>query len=248
MEVECFVEEFKTLKAESVLKRFVSQGGEVQSEELVTAMNICERKVRSLDDILDDSKMKSECVTAEEWVALGNKKVNNKKGTELSKTRNTPRNISIDKVKSLLLKLQQKFSQYKTNGYRNMWIVKPAKLSRGRGIKIFNNLKDIIDYSKTTSCVVQKYIENPMLIKGRKFDIRQWVLVTSFCPLIIWFCKECYIRFGAENYEIEDIGNKYMHLTNNCITKHHQEGEIKENMWEQCDLEEYLKVVLCLFF
>lgn len=39
-------------------------------------------------------------------------------------------------------------------------------LSRGRGIKCFNNLYDIADYclGRDTQFVIQKYIEKPLLI------------------------------------------------------------------------------------
>ena len=62
-------------------------------------------------------------------------------------------------------------------------------LSRGRGIKCLSELNDVLDYSlgKETQYVVQKYIENPLLVNRRKFDIRQWVIVEDYNPPKIWF-------------------------------------------------------------
>lgn len=45
---------------------------------------------------------------------------------------------------------------------------------------------------QSTQFIVQKYIESPLLINGRKFDIRVWVLVTH--NLECFFFKEGYIR------------------------------------------------------
>jgi tubulin monoglycylase TTLL3/8 len=73
-------------------------------------------------------------------------------------------------------------------------------MSRGRGIRCFNNIYDIADYCLGQPCqfVVQKYIENPLLVEGRKFDIRQWVLIQDYNPPKIWFYEECYIRFCCD--------------------------------------------------
>ena len=63
-----------------------------------------------------------------------------------------------------------------------------------------------------------------MLIKNRKFDIRQWALITEFGNQPkIWFYEQCYIRFCAEEYSYENFGNRFAHLTNNSVAKHSEQ-------------------------
>lgn len=50
---------------------------------------------------------------------------------------------------------------------------------------------------------------------SRKFDIRQWVLVTGE-PLTAWFYGACYLRFCAEDWSLADLG-AHAHLSNNCV-------------------------------
>ena len=78
------------------------------------------------------------------------------------------------------------------------------------------------DKIKTACFVVQKYLERPMLISGRKFDIRVWVLM---CEEKVFFFKEGYLRTSSERYRTsrESLDNQYIHLTNNAIQKHSKE-------------------------
>ncbi|CAN0079058.1 unnamed protein product, partial [Sphacelaria rigidula] len=119
--------------------------------------------------------------------------------------------------------------QFDLNGdfCQNMWIVKPAAKSRGRGIECFTNLSKLLSYTESkqpqavSQWVVHKYMENPLIIARRKFDLRQWVLVTDWNPMTVWFYDHCYVRFGVEEYTTSDsnLGNGFVHLVNNSICK-----------------------------
>jgi hypothetical protein len=45
--------------------------------------------------------------------------------------------------------------------------------------------------------IVQRYITNPMLIDGLKFDLRIYVLITSVQPLRIFMYKDGIARFAT---------------------------------------------------
>ena len=53
----------------------------------------------------------------------------------------------------------------------------------------------------------------------RKFDIRQWVLVTSFDPLVIYSFSDFYLRICGSDFNLDDISDSYKHLSNYTIQK-----------------------------
>ncbi|KAM4632886.1 putative tubulin polyglutamylase TTLL2 [Polymixia lowei] len=101
-------------------------------------------------------------------------------------------------------------------GSSGYWICKPVALSRGRGIFIFEDMRDLV-YS--SSVIVQRYISNPLLISGYKFDLRIYACVKSFHPLTIYMYQEGLVRFATEKYKLSSLDNVYAHLTNTSINK-----------------------------
>ena len=150
----------------------------------------------------------------------------------------------VPEISSLLNKIKPFFAQFTMDGSKNIWIAKPGGLSRGRGVHCVDQLNDILANVKIGGqTIIQKYIENPLIILGRKFDIRQWVLVTDLSPLTVWLFDTPYLRFGAEDYDPNDIKNVYSNLTNNSIAKHSEhfnDTQIEGDMWEIEQFREFL--------
>ncbi|XP_056261570.1 probable tubulin polyglutamylase TTLL2 [Seriola aureovittata] len=103
-----------------------------------------------------------------------------------------------------------------TRGPSLYWICKPVDLSRGRGIFIFEAMKDLV---YDCSVIVQRYISNPLLISGYKFDLRIYVCVKSFHPLTVYIHQEGLVRFATEKYNLSSLQNLFAHLTNTSINK-----------------------------
>jgi len=116
--------------------------------------------------------------------------------------------------------------------------------------------------------IVQKYIEAPQLIFQRKFDIRQWVCLTSWGStennnannsvittssgavtnqtqknIRAWYFDEFYLRFGAREYD-SNTKDPYTHLTNNAVTKlcPNLEMSLDASMWSSDQYREYLEM------
>ena len=64
--------------------------------------------------------------------------------------------------------------------YHNLSLKLKKGLSRGRGIKCFNNLNEIINYiyGKKSQFVCQKYIENPLILNKKKVILLENIKLT----------------------------------------------------------------------
>uniref|UniRef100_A0A7N4P0N3 Tubulin--tyrosine ligase-like protein 5 n=1 Tax=Sarcophilus harrisii TaxID=9305 RepID=A0A7N4P0N3_SARHA len=131
---------------------------------------------------------------------------------------------------------------------RGPWIVKPVASSRGRGVYLINSPNQI---SLEENILVSRYINNPLLIDDFKFDVRLYVLVTSYDPLVIYLYEEGLARFATVRYDqgAKNIRNQFMHLTNYSVNKKSgdyvscDDPEVEDygNKWSMSAMLRYLK-------
>jgi hypothetical protein len=69
--------------------------------------------------------------------------------------------------------------------------------------------------------IVQLYMKDPLLVDGRKFDIRCFVLVTVFRKEVrAYFFQDAYIRTSCKKYDLSKLSDRATHLTNDAVQKH----------------------------
>lgn len=87
--------------------------------------------------------------------------------------------------------IPEEYDQFeeKINRDGGVYIAKPSAGSQGDGIILVTKPKDIPLNSYTNGnqeYVVQPYIDNPLLLEKKKFDLRLYILVSSLDPYICY--------------------------------------------------------------
>ena len=131
-----------------------------------------------------------------------------------------------------------------------VWIIKPGECTnRGKGIRVCDNLqeiKEIISSGCTgRTYIIQKYIEKPLLINKRKFDIRCYALVTCVNGILqAYFYKEGYLRTASKEFSLRSVHDKFVHLTNDAIQKNSEDyGKFEAgNKLSYSDFQRFLAV------
>lgn len=116
-----------------------------------------------------------------------------------------------------------------------MWICKPSASNQGKGIFLLRNQEEVAALQiKTQSVeddpiyrkmpfrapqarVVQRYIQNPLLLDGKKFDVRSYLLIACAMPYMVFF-GHGYVRLTLSLYDphSRDLSG---HLTNQFMQK-----------------------------
>lgn len=91
--------------------------------------------------------------------------------------------------------------------------------------------------------IVQKYIYKPMLYRNRKFDIRCYALVTVINNKFqAYFYKEGYLRTSVSEFDMENVKDRFIHLTNDAVQKNSPEyGKFEDgNKLSYQEFQEYI--------
>ncbi len=92
-----------------------------------------------------------------------------------------------------------------------VWIQKPRAAARGEGITI---LVDPHQPEAGGNWLVQRYIDDPHLLDGRKYTMRWYVLLTGLAPLEAFVFDDGFVKLAGRPYEGAPAGDRFAHLTN----------------------------------
>lgn len=112
----------------------------------------------------------------------------------------------------------------------NTWIIKPGEnTNRGFGISVAHDIAEIRTLvaqsdrdakGEEKTHIIQKYIDNPFLLHRRKFDFRVYALVTIINGTLKgYFYEDGYIRTSSREFDLDNLDDKFIHLTNDAIQK-----------------------------
>ncbi|MDC8802846.1 hypothetical protein PRZ61_05220 [Halomonas pacifica] len=118
-------------------------------------------------------------------------------------------------------------------GPERRWILKPTNASKGKGVRV---LRDVAEAPLARDWLVQEYLANPHTIRGHKYVLRLYVLISSLTPLRVYLYRQGFAKLASEPWDPQDADNPFSQLTNPDINARNQRAEVPV---EFIDLKRY---------
>jgi hypothetical protein len=121
--------------------------------------------------------------------------------------------------------------------------------SGGNGITLHNGTEDFEwrfsacakprkSAPHTNKFIIQEYVKHPLLIHGKKFDMRVYMLIASSSPYFIFFHKG-YLRRAVYKY-VASSTNRTNFLTNTHIQSIEEKFDLADHIWGWARFQKYL--------
>jgi hypothetical protein len=93
------------------------------------------------------------------------------------------------------------------------WIQKPKWGARGEGVAVLASPDEL---ETGGNWLVQRYLDRPHLIHGRKYTLRWYVLITALDPLTVWVFEDGFTKLASRPFstELGALTDPFRHLTN----------------------------------
>jgi tubulin--tyrosine ligase-like protein 12 len=118
-----------------------------------------------------------------------------------------------------LAKFMLKYREYRDKGEENIWIVKPANLSRSLNMNVVIDENAVLKLTEIGPCIVSKYIAHPCTITGRKFDLRLYLIVATHprnvpkAQITTYMTDDIVIRVANNPYSLDTLHDFEKHFT-----------------------------------
>ncbi|KAL0477317.1 tubulin-tyrosine ligase-like protein [Acrasis kona] len=111
------------------------------------------------------------------------------------------------------------YDQREKSSQVNLWIVKPANLSRSMNMNVVNSDTAVLKLTEMGPVVVSHYIHNPLTLTGRKFDLRLHVMARVRCDsddqpkLLTYMTDDIVVRISNKQYSVDNLHDFEKHFT-----------------------------------
>ena len=112
----------------------------------------------------------------------------------------------------------------------SLWIIKLSTGKRALGIHLVASSEDIP--RNRHQYIAQRYVTNPLLIDGRKFHIRLYLVITNLQPLRALLHREGLVLFATKNYStnLNTFGDFSIHLTNAAVADRTEKKGVRNSI------------------